>query len=111
MLQLEVTVALIEEPVPGVLGGQERGGHGFEEKGKGQVSHVLKVGQRLWGSCEEWDPCTVAWWCEQRWRDPGLSGREGSVRLIGLDSRHWVRKDSWHRSKAAKPADGNKHPD
>lgn len=42
MLQLEATVALIEKTVPGVQGGQERGGSGFEESGKGQVPHALK---------------------------------------------------------------------
>lgn len=53
--QLSETLALIEETVPGVLEGGERGSD-FEEKGKRPVPHILTVGQRRWEPHEEWDP-------------------------------------------------------
>lgn len=59
-------IALIREIMPGVLAGKEREGSGFEEKGKGEISHILRGGQSLWGSCEEWDPCAFPSQCEQK---------------------------------------------
>lgn len=49
---------MIEDVMAGVLEEKKSEGSGFEEKGKGRLSHTLG-GQSLRCSCKGWDPWAV----------------------------------------------------